>query len=388
MGNNGYYGTILKLLGRAVRYRLARLTATPLQPEVVSLALTLRCNSHCVMCNMWRQAKEIPDIEKRELTGDEIVKLLSRPLFSRLVELDLTGGEPHLREDLVNTVLRLAALKEDHLPRMKSIVITSNGLLPEKVTANYRRILEGIRDTGIDLVSVASLDGIGGVHDRVRGTKGAYVLAMQTLAGLAELKKEYPNYYVGVKTTVLPQNIDSLDEILDYARNNGFFHIISPAFFTEARFRNPEKRGRLALSPADDAKLARFYQGEGLGVNYFYSRIRSFLAVGKKGWACTAAYNYLFIDYDGTVYPCELLSEPIGNIREQAIEAIWHSRKTKEWRRRIDKTDSCRVCVEPGAVRYSACAAGMSYAGYVRGLGKEQCVKSLSGEGFSKYLEK
>jgi MoaA/NifB/PqqE/SkfB family radical SAM enzyme len=385
--SDSYSRTIVRLLTNAVRFRRARLKAVPLRPEVISLALTIRCNSHCVMCNMWRQASQIADIADVELSGDEILKLLSRSLFSDLVELDLTGGEPHLRDDLVETVLRIAGLHKEYLPRLRSIVITSNGLMPERIVANYRSILEGIRDSGIDLVSVASLDGIGEVHDRIRGTKDAYEAAMQTLDGLAELKKDHPGYYVGVKTTVLPQNIDNLPAILEYARKKGFFHIISPVFFTESRFRNAEKRDSLELSPADRDKLLKFYGNDEFDTSYFYTRIRNYLATGEKCWSCTAAYNYLFIDYDGIVYPCELLSEPIGNIREKDIEEIWNSEKAREWREKIDGLDECRACVEPGAVRYSACAEGLSYLGFLRELGKKRYIDSFSGEGFIKYMQ-
>ena len=387
MDNDGYSRMVVRLLTNAVRFRRARFSAAPLKPEVISLALTIRCNSHCIMCNMWRQVSQISDIDSLELSGDEIVKLLSRPLFSDLVELDLTGGEPHLRDDLAGTVLHIAALRKKYLPRLKSIVITSNGLLPERIVANYRTILEGLENTGIDLVSVASLDGIGDVHDRIRGTKGAYKLAMQTLRGLSELKSEYPGYYVGVKTTVLPQNVDNLDAILEYARKEGFFHIISPVFFTESRFRNSDKRESLELTPADRDKLLQFYRNDDFDVNYFYSRIRNYLSTGEKCWSCTAAYNYLFIDYDGSVYPCELLSESIGNIKEKDIEDIWKSEAAHDWRDKIDRIDSCRTCIEPGAVRYSACAEGLSYLGFLRDLGKRRYMESFSGEGFIKYFK-
>ena len=384
-GDN-YARAVVQLLTNAARFRRVRLGASPLQPEVISLALTIRCNSHCVMCNMWRQVLQEPDVATSELTGDEIIGLLSRPLFADLVELDLTGGEPHLREDLVDIVLRIAALKKQNLPRLKSIVITSNGLLPERIIANYRAILKGMKDTGIDLVCVASLDGIGEVHDRIRGTKGAFDSAAETLRGLSELKNEYPGYYVGVKTTVLPQNVDSLDAVLDYANGEGFFHIISPVFFTGSRFRNEEKRQLLELTPADRDKLLRFYRNEEFDTNYFYTRIRNYLDTGRKNWSCTAAYNYLFIDYDGSVYPCELLPESLGSVREEALEDIWNGQKAHDHRDKIDTSDRCLACIEPGAVRYSACAEGLSYLGFLRDLGYLNYDKSLSGEGFIKYI--
>ena len=384
--NIGYCSAVNRLLGNALRFRVARLRASPLKPEVASVAVTNRCNSHCVMCNMWHTSKDTPDIKSSELTTEEIIDIFSRPLFSDLKELDLTGGEPHLRDDLVDITLGLAALKRTYLPRLRTIVLTSNGLLPDRVTANYRKILEGIKDTGIDFVTVASIDGIGEVHDKVRGTKNAFELASRTIDGLLKLRDEYPDYFAGLKTTVLPVNVDSLETILEFAKERGLFTIISPVFFTGTRFRNEASKGFLELSPADLEKLLRFYRRDDLGTNYFYSRIRDYLSSGRKCWSCTAAYNYMFIESDGTVYPCELLSTPLGNMREKSIEEIWNSNSARDMRRRINKTEQCRACIEPGAVRYSAYAEGLSYNGYLRKLGRDDYRHSLIDEGYNKYF--
>ena len=383
----GYHGTTAALLGRALGFRYARMRTAPLKPEVVSLAVTNRCNSHCIMCNMWKRAKEHPDIEFLELSQKEIIDIFARPLFSHLVEIDLTGGEPHLRDDLADIALGIASLKPKYLPHLRSIVITSNGLLMDKIISNYQYLLEGLKGTNIDLVSVASLDGIGETHDKVRGTKGAFKLATGTIGGLLELREKYPDYFIGVKTTVLPENIDSLNDILKFAEKEKLFHIISPAFFTETRFRNKDKRQALRLDSADDEKLHLFYGRPELNTNYFYSRIRGMLSGGRKCWSCTAAYNYVFIEYDGTVYPCELLSEPFGNVKEQDPETVWNSPQARHCRTLIENTGQCRNCIEPGAVRYSACTEGLSYLGFLRKLGVSRYRESLSDEGFIKYLE-
>ena len=382
----GYYRTIGRLLGNALGFRLARLRAAPLKPEVVSLAVTSLCCSRCIMCNIWRTATEIPDITNRELSATEIIDLFSRPLFSNLVELDLTGGEPPLRDDLAEIVLNIAALKSTFLPRLKTIVLTSNGLIPERIIRNCRKILEGIRGTGIDFVTVASIDGIGKTHDEVRGVESGFARAVRTIDGLLKLRDEYGDYFIGLKTTVLPQNIDSLDAILDFAIEKNLFNIISPVFFTEARFQNSDSRDTLELGADGRKKLLAFYNRSDTGTNYFYSRIREYLTTGRKSWSCTAAYNYIFIEHDGTVYPCELLAEPIGNIREQSIEDIWNGMSIRGRRDRTGKTEQCRNCIEPGAVRYSACAEGLSYLGFLRELGSRRYRETLDGEGFNKYI--
>lgn len=387
ISNKGdYYREAVRLLYNALRFRYLRLRGAPLKPTVVSLAVTNRCNSHCIMCNIWRRDKELPEIKSLEMSQNEIIDLLSRPLFSELVELDLTGGEPHLRDDLVDIVLGAAGLKKSSLPRLRSIIVASNGLLPPQIISNHQRILEGLRDTKIDLVSVNSIDGIGETHDKIRGTKGAFELATKTISGLLELRKEYPNYFLGLKTTILPDNINMLDVILDLALEKNLFHIISPAFFTETRFRNVDKREALTLGNAEYKKVLDFYSRNELRTGYFYSRARGFLATGRKQWACAALYNYLFIDFDGKVYPCELLSEPVGDVKKQDIEDIWHSTSAHHWRKRIGKLDCCRTCNEPGAIRYSAYTEGLSYLKFLLKLGRQNFHETLYGEGFYKYF--
>jgi MoaA/NifB/PqqE/SkfB family radical SAM enzyme len=383
---SNYYRAAIRLLGNALRFRYAKFRGAPLKPAVVSLAVTNRCNSHCIMCNIWKRARELPDIRSLEMPQDEIIELLSRPLFSELVELDLTGGEPHLRDDLVDIVLGVASLKKSSLPGLRSIIITSNGLLPRRIISNHQRILEGLRDTNIDLVSVGSIDGIGETHDLIRGTRGAFERATKTISGLLELRKEYPDYFIGIKTTILPQNFNRLDAILDYALEKNLFHIISPVFFTEARFRNRDKRDELRLGTAEHKEVLKFFSRHELQTGYFYPLARSFLATGRKQWACTAFYNYLFIDFDGTVYPCELISEPIGNVRKQDLEDIWNGSLARYWRKRIGKLECCRTCNEPGAIRYSAYTEGLSYLRFLVKLGRHKFTKTLYGEGFFKYF--
>ncbi len=381
----GYYKSVGRLLLNALRFRYFRCINRPLKPSVLSLAVTGRCNSHCVMCNIWQRAREEPEIVSQELSAPEIINLLSNPLFSELVELDLTGGEPHLRDDLTDIVLGIIKLKSTSLSKLRSIIITSNGFLTDKIIANYREILGVLKDTDIDLVSVISIDGIGETHDKIRGTKNAFKMATATLDRLAELKQEYPELISGIKTTILPQNIDALDEILDFARTRDLFYIISPAFFTEKRFRNLNRRDELALSPAEYKKMLDFYSRDELKTGHYYNTARRFLASNRRQWVCTALFNYLFIDFDGKIYPCEIMPEPVGDLKQQDIREIWASPRAQTWRKRIDKSEYCQTCHEPGAIRYSAFTEGLSYFKFLNRLGRKKRDESLYGEGFIKY---
>lgn len=384
-GYTGYYKSACRLLFNALRFRCFRFINRPLKPTVLSLGVTGRCNSHCVMCNIWKQAREDPEIVSLELSKEEILNLLSNPLFSELVELDLTGGEPHLREDLAEIVLGIIKLKRSSLPRLRSIIVTSNGFLTDKIISSYRKILEALKNTDIDLVSVISIDGIGETHDKIRGTKNAFKMAAATLDRLSELKKEYPGLIIGIKTTILPQNVDALDDLLDFARTRDLFYIISPAFFTEKRFRNLNRRDELALSPVEFKKVLDFYGRDELKTGYYYDMARRFLVTGRRQWGCTALFNYLFIDYDGKIYPCEIMPEPVGDLKQQDIQDIWASPRAQAWRKRIGKSEYCQTCHEPGAIRYSAFTEGLSYFKFLNQLGRKKRDESLYGEGFIKY---
>jgi MoaA/NifB/PqqE/SkfB family radical SAM enzyme len=338
------------------------------------------------MCNIWKSTRDIPDIRGLELTGKEIIDLLSDSLFSDLVELDITGGEPHLRGDLADIVQAIIKLKNDSLPKLRSLVITSNGFLSKQIISSYRRILSSLSGKNIDLVSVTSLDGIGATHDRIRGTAGAFKMVSETIRGLLALKKEYQFFITGIKTTIIPQNVNSLDDILAFASSNNMFHIISPVLFTAARFRNVDAKNGLSLGPADLKKVQDFYSHEELGISFFYATARRFLASGRKPWTCSAMYNYAFIDYDGKVYPCEIIPAVIGNVKEQKFLDIWNGQTARQWRSKIGKLECCRTCHEPGAVRYSAFTEGLSYLKFLLKLGRQRYLESLRGEGYIKYF--
>ena len=60
------------------------------QPTDMCIITTYRCPMRCKMCNIW----EHPTDKRKEITPEEI-KLLPSVKF-----INLTGGEPFIREDL------------------------------------------------------------------------------------------------------------------------------------------------------------------------------------------------------------------------------------------------------------------------------------------------
>ncbi len=100
------------------------------------LSLTQRCNHSCFFCH--REGEADPG---DEITGEEIERLVH--LVSRLgiTRVKLTGGEPLLREDIIDIVKALSPMVED-------LSLTTNGsLLEEKAFA--------LKEAGLNRINVS-----------------------------------------------------------------------------------------------------------------------------------------------------------------------------------------------------------------------------------------
>ena len=66
-------------------------------PRDAVIAVTHRCNAHCVMCNVWKSRR------RDELQPEHMGKLPAS-----LKTINLSGGEPFLRADLPEFVVLLS----------------------------------------------------------------------------------------------------------------------------------------------------------------------------------------------------------------------------------------------------------------------------------------
>ena len=95
-----------KVFPRVIGYKLAMWgLIRPPQSLFFNFSITNKCQSQCTMCNIWKLYQEYPEIEKKELTIEEIEKVFKtmKPIF----QLSICGGEPFLRDDL-DEICRLA----------------------------------------------------------------------------------------------------------------------------------------------------------------------------------------------------------------------------------------------------------------------------------------
>ena len=108
---------------------------------IISLRITItnRCNVNCLYCHHDGMVKS-----KDEMTPDEIFAICKIAKDLGVRKIRLSGGEPLIRDDIVEIVEKIASLGFD------DISITTNGILLEKYA-------EQLKSAGLDRVNV-SLD--------------------------------------------------------------------------------------------------------------------------------------------------------------------------------------------------------------------------------------
>ncbi len=370
-----------ELIRNGIRFRLLKWSGRPGRPQALSLEITHRCIARCVMCNIWRIPNNVPD-----LPMDKWIGVLGAELLSDLRELDITGGEPFLREDLVDLAAAVSDFKGRKLKYLRTVAITTNGLLTDRVLETTEKILERLSIKGIDLVLACALDGVGDIHDRIRNYRGAWPRVDKTIEGLTNLRDKNPRLIVGLKTTILPINIDQLDGVLRYADQKGLFSIISPCIITDGRYLNKDRAEALLFSPQEIETMVRFYRSAKFRWSFHAEKLVQYFEKGAMKKPCSCGFNYFFVRSTGEVFLCPLINLSVGNLREASIEEIFMSREASRMRRRIGAYSTCRTCTEPGLERYALPYEGFSYLLSMTRMGGKNFKALHVDMGLDKYL--
>jgi len=131
-------------------------------PSEAIIAVTLNCNARCVMCNIWQNKIK-----------NEVPPTLYRRLPSTLKEINITGGEPFLRNDLPEII----QVMKQTCPQAR-LLINTNGYLTKQIQKMAPLILR------IDhrIALRVSLDGWGKQHDLIRRLPHFFDHAIETLS--------------------------------------------------------------------------------------------------------------------------------------------------------------------------------------------------------------
>jgi len=264
-------------------------------PKDLILAITYRCNSRCIMCNIWQKQGN-----GRELKLEDFYKLPEN-----LRDINITGGEPFLRQDLYEIVKIIT----QSCPKAK-IIISTNGFATDLIMDQMKKILVIRPDIGI----AVSLDGIGEAHDKIRGIVGGYDKAIATIKGLRTLgiKKLKIGFTMGDYNTQELRRVYGLAKELGAEFTLAVVHSSKNYFNKENRLEN-----RYEL-----LKQLEWLQSEELSSWNWKKWARAFFAYGMQEFIRTGERvlpDYsgelnIFIDPLGDIFPSDVSAKKIGSL--------------------------------------------------------------------------
>lgn len=257
-------------------------------------AITYKCNSRCKFCNIWKGKP------KKEIDMSYYKKL---PFFE---SVNLSGGEPFMRED-INGIIEIFKKKT------KRIVISTNGLLTKRILRTAKKYpWIGFR---------ISIDGVGEKNDQMRGIKGDFKQAMNTILGLKKLGVKD----IGISATFGYDNEEQMKKLYQLSKKLKieFLAIIRHDSFYYNK-KNKPYNIRLMINKINE--LIKDYLRSFNVKNYFrayYTRgLIGFVKGKKRSIKCDAGLTSFYIDPYGTIFPCNILNRPLGNIKKDNIENI------------------------------------------------------------------
>jgi len=311
--------------------------------QIANFAVTYKCNSRCKTCNIWA----IPDPEEQQLSLKEIQTFLesNQEYLKNVKSVQLTGGEPFLRDDLSD----IAGLFVDTIPGC-NIWIPTNGDSPESIASTVNKILNDFDKNQLG-VSV-SMDGIGEIHNLIRGVNGCYDRCLETLTLLSALKTEYPSFTLSVGMTLTPTNYHQTLDIFHISKQYDAEFSLRPVHQSDVYYRNQVQN---SLKPhleelmvmfriiARDVKDDRGLKKSLSFIRYLKGVLDYIQEPENRTLHCSAGRDSIFLNPYGDVYPCIMMNEKLGNIRDENLFEIMNSEKAENVRGVISNL-VCPLC--------------------------------------------
>lgn len=310
----------------------------PKLPKVVILPLTYRCNAKCIMCNIWQEKGS------QEISLKRLESLFSENILADNIEsINITGGEPLLRKELVD-IIRLVATK---CKKLVTLTINTNGFFYKKYPNLLSEIQKIQKETKkFQVMFYISLDGPREIHDLIRGKKGFFDNTLKTIQFLKQ-QTEITNLDVSVNCTITPENYQTMQETYELAADLGVKIDFTYSMESAVYFNNNEEISTMSYSKEAKEQItttiAALLASEKLTYNRSYYRNLLRMIHGKKRViSCVFKEEGFFLHPSGKVYNCWAYDQQIGNIYDATLTTIWHSSQAETVRKEIDKT--CETC--------------------------------------------
>jgi len=267
-------------------------------PSHAQIGLTNACPQNCRYCYNKNRKGEL-------LSTAEIKQLIQELKKMGVFWLGFTGGEPLLNEDIVEILKSVGA---DCAIKL----FTTGSNLTEQLAADLKK-------AGLLYVSISLDHWEEEEHDRIRGYKGAFQIALRAI----DIFKSIGGH-VSVSTVISREMLqkNQVQEFLKFLISldihEAWLSEIKPtveAFWNKEAVITEEER--LSLVSLQDK-----YNKEGkITVNYLGH------FEGGECFGCNAGNKMVYIDAFGEVSPCVFTPMTFGNVRDKSVQAVFPEMK-------------------------------------------------------------
>lgn len=318
-------------------YRVSRFCQLfSMKPHVLNLLVNNVYDSRCQMCLIWQKKKD------KELTPEELTKVLNDNLFSELKYIEVIGGEQTLRTDLSDF---FEAVFSKRPQIISARIIITNGIIESHVKERILAAAEVCKEHGVSFSIVVSLDEVSKIHDVACGQKNKFESSMSLLRFFHD-KTSIPTSF---GCTITSSNALYVDELLDLAQSENLY----------GRFRVAEPIQRICNENQTDLirsfdektlyhiKLLLFRLEHSFETNAVYQKtyrnIRKMLAEGQpRQIGCPYHSRSAVLTADGGLLYCSPKSPVLGNVLTTSASTLYFSNIAK--RKDIIKND-CDSCI-------------------------------------------
>ncbi|UCD18791.1 MAG: radical SAM protein [candidate division WOR-3 bacterium] len=293
-------------------------------PVLAEVAVTYRCNLNCEFCYVGESLD-------RELNTSDVKKILFKiHNQARIPSVSFTGGEPLLRDDIVELVSHAAEIG------LWTNLITNGTLLDDAC-------VKSLRKAGLSSVQVSIEGPNADIHDMITGQEGAFDAAIR---GIDLLKDA--GIAVHTNTTLSKHNIAYANGIVLLAKRLGLSQMSMNLLIPCGRALR-RKNIWTSYSEVGDhiVDVKRFAAQQNMKF-LWYSPVPlckfNPIAHGLGNKACAAITGLLSVDPAGNVIPCSSWREPVGSLLERDFHDVWQSHALDFYKSADYAPSECRRC--------------------------------------------
>lgn len=284
-----------------------------------SIIVTYRCPMRCKMCNIWNNPTKVSEEFKPEL----LEKL------PNVNSINITGGEPFVREDIEEIVKILRK-------KTKRIVFSTSGFFSDRILALAKKY----PDLGFRI----SIEGLSCKNDELRGRQGGFDKGLRTLLELRRMGVKD----IGFGITVSNNNSDDMLNLYELNRNLKM-QFATASFHNSFYFHKYDNK----VTNVDEVcanfdELIQRLMNENSPKSWFRAFFNlgliNYIKGGRRMLPCEAGSENFFVDPYGNVLPCNGMEEScwfdtMGNLHDvNDFMEIWNSEQAKKVR---DKVANC-----------------------------------------------